>query len=80
MKNKDHPASPTTIALDFSDTDINGGTNGKLVVPGLTKREYAAIHALSGLLTTIKGVETIEQIAQLAVLQADALFDQLEKE
>ena len=80
MKNRDHPANPAIIDLDFSDTAIDGGTGGKLITPGLTKREYAAIEAMNGYIAAdVKLGLGPAKIAEWAVHDADALFDELNK-
>ena len=71
------PSKPPSIALDTTDymydsSCVDGGL-------GLTKLEYAAIAAMQGLLAKSK-VEIHEICAIYAVAQANALFDELEKQ
>lgn len=46
---------------------------------GLTKREYAAIHIFAALTNDRSGFVSNEKMAQVAVQQADALFNELDK-
>ena len=80
MENGKKPAFPLGQAENFRWSD---GTD-----LGLTKREYFAIHILSGMnangMTTQEGVEPpycmlIEDRVKYAVEQADALLAELEK-
>lgn len=57
-------------------------TNDHDRLPGLTKREYFAAIALQGLLsnsTTFQGHSTHAELAKDAVMQADALLEELYK-
>ncbi len=65
MENSKNPAFPRT---DETFTDQGG----------LTKREYAAIMVMQGLLATCKS-EPMYDIVGWAILQADELLKQLEK-
>ena len=80
MENRKKPAFPLGQAENFRWSDG--------VDLGLTKREYFAIHILSGMnangMTTQEGVEPpycmhIEDRVKYAVEQADALLTELDK-
>ena len=75
MANRDQAAGGEMIRV--GDVQVSEG--------GLTKREYAAIQAMNGLLSTTDPVTdwTIDGtrlIAEESAILADALFDELEKE
>lgn len=74
----------------MNNRDMPSGTNasiGKMVdgvemfsaSEGLTKREYAAIAAMNGLLTSINGEATDGQIEILPKVAVDRLFNELER-
>ena len=72
-RNRDTPASP-------QDQNQYGGPAH--IFCGLTKREAAAFAAMQGMVAS--GERLMEDtsahfVAQCAVIQADALFDELEK-
>ena len=48
-------------------------------VPCLTKREYAAIAAMQGMMRMETSESDPGKLAEYAVRQADALFDELDK-
>ena len=73
MKNKNAPANPTSVACGSNGIAV---TSDRFEKGGLTKREYAAIAAMQGLLTG-KGAQ--ENIAKWSVDAADLLFNELEK-
>ena len=73
MNNRDMPSSP--ISEEETDRIIDRVE----IFTGLTKLEYAAIAAMQGLLAKSK-VEIHEICAIYAVAQANALFDELEKQ
>lgn len=66
QRNRDMPATAGTM-------EAGGAT---IIWPGLTKREHAAIAIAASLATSTRDMRAV---AQLAVLGADALFDELEK-
>ena len=78
MKNRDIPAQPMVNAHGFpgfADTSIHG----KSPTVGLTKLEYAAIHAMQGMLAMGRDAQGCNKtLARGAVERAKALFDELE--
>ena len=70
MENKNELAFPL-----IETNEVNQSTN-----TGLTKREYAAIMAMQGLLASDAPFsEDAEQCAEAAIKYADELFSQLDK-
>ena len=67
MKNSDQSAF-AAVAIDGNNSHFEAG---------LTKREYFAAIAMQGILSTGSGHE--KQIAEAAVIYADALLSELEK-
>ncbi len=78
MKNRNMPAEPIYNEQGFP-TNAASLDNIYLKAKGLTKLETAAIAAMQGLLSK-KYTETHEACARFAVKQANALFDELEKD
>ena len=76
MRNRDMPATayPTSIYRDMDrPVEFVGGAEG------LTKREEAAIAAMQSLRLAHPHLEPSD-IARFSIYDADALFDELEKE
>jgi len=81
MKNSDQPIN----ALSKEETDrVDAGVK---FYTGLTKREYAAIMAMQGLLSiydpsnnTVPNMDNVHYMACLSVTAADCLLAELEKE
>ena len=71
-ENRDHPAFYKNSSANYQD----GRMMGTYETQGLTKREYAAVHILAGLI--VRG-GIMPYAAERAVIIADDLFDQLEK-
>jgi hypothetical protein len=76
MKNGDIPAMP--LAREVSDRFQDGYFDET----GLTKREYFAAMAMQGLASALNGtwLRDRQYTAEMAVLYADALLAELEKE
>lgn len=73
MKNKNESISPIIIP-----------NSGSHYSDGLTKREHAAIHILSNLMSDLRRLEedgpnSAEDLVQMAVNAADLLFNKLEE-
>lgn len=80
MKNADMPATPTSITV-HEKHPFGGTVPAVLKCDGLTKRETIAMHTLQGLLcANIPGPDdTVETVANTAVVYADALLAELAK-
>lgn len=85
MKNADMPAMPSG-AIVRSRTNKNDPGSDFFVVTetsaknvGMTKREAFAMAAMQGLCTDTSGYTSLGQIAQDAVIAADALLAALEE-
>lgn len=60
--------------------DAAFASDGEYDTYGLTKREHFAAMAMQGVLSSLEAVEKAEKIALAAVLMADALIAELNKE
>lgn len=67
------PHDPAFPQDNYFDEQLTGQ------IPGLTKREYFASLALQGLLASPKPLNGAEDIADIAVMMADALIKSLNK-
>lgn len=79
MKNADKPAMPNHYA---EITNCMGGSDELYCdEQGLTKREMFAMHAMVGIMQDVNFCQSHceNDVAKLAVLQADALLYELEK-
>lgn len=67
-------------AFGFGYFNANDGS--EVYSKGITKREYFAGLAMQGMLSSMKGYTNsgVENLASIAVQQADALLAELEKE
>lgn len=82
MNNKYLPAFPVECTYT-EDGEIKGLQTGNTTgwQLGLTKREIIAMHALQGLLANPDFTyDSVDNFAQDAVLHADALLKELEKQ
>ena len=82
MTNANEPISPTIINYD-DGKPLNNYQVGNTTehVSGLTKREYFAAMAMQGLWSSVRNeyYTEYEKIASMAVKQADALINELNK-
>ena len=79
MNNGDKPINPIERGRSEQLRALVGGP-AKTYYNGLTKREYAAVKAMQGLLASDSGYNTRpDAIASQAVAMADALLNELEK-
>ena len=83
MKNKDMPAIPSKVSFNRQRTERLPYQFGDddFVEPGLTKREYAAIKIMAGLLSASLANNigaSDECLSHWSITAADALFDKLE--
>ncbi len=88
MENRDQTAQPSKVSVDRQNDRFIPWQfeNDSFVSPGLTKREYAAIAAMQGLVSNMPLMEALinseectgEAVSRMAVGHADALFDELE--
>ena len=77
MRNRDMPASGIPeVAVPLSGDAFRVVMNGEA---GLTKREAAAIAAMQGMMRMETSESDPGKLAEFAVRQADALFDELDK-
>jgi len=79
MKNSDMPAMPILNDWDGFSSFLEGVKGGRNY--GLTKREELAGRAMQGILGNQLSIDnySVGNIAELSVLQADALLKELEK-
>ena len=78
MKNSDMPAMPLNEPELWADGC--GNSKATVVAHGLTKREYFAGLAMQGVLASDADQHRVaEEIAGIAVSQADALLAELEE-
>ena len=81
MKNANMPAMPGKAEISNTDEvfayQFDHGS--KFQFPGLTKREMFAMHAMQGILANSCKDYFIDDLANYAVEQADALLKELEE-
>lgn len=74
----DEPVFPMKKIVQVEEPRVAGISTAEMEFYGLTKREYAAIMAMQGLLADPEG-RVYDKVPKIAVELADALLAELEK-
>lgn len=81
ISNKDMPAMPSSMIDTYLSDEDKTGSGRYIESNGLTKREIFAMHAMVGVMQDINFCQSHDEfdVAVIAVKQADALLDELER-
>lgn len=73
--NGDMPAIPAAVSDDFGIATDAFGTQ---YTPGMTKREFIAMHAMQGFITKNNGYTSVKDCVESSIEMADELLKALE--